>query len=395
MDTSTPNGVNGVNGDHSPAHVADDDDGKPPPAKRPRVHSDPDQASLAHSPTPPPPSATVSTVVPPPSAPATAIATGPSTLTVAQYKFCQSTIRSLKKLKDSAPFLKPVDPVALNIPHYLSIIKNPMDFSTIERKLTASNPAKPDPNVYNPRYHSAEEFIADVRLVISNCVTFNGPDHPITAMASRVEQIFDKQIKNLPTLEPPVVKKQASPPPPQAAASPPAPAPPKKVPPVRRPSASVPAVRRTEAEPQPVGRPKREIHPPAPKDLPYADAPKKPRKGRQPKDRGTAEQLKYCSKILSDLHKKQHYQIANPFYEPVGEFSTAYLLLFFPHKPVSDWVKLEIPSYPKIIKKPMDLATMRRKIDAHEYHTATSFYEDFKLMIRNCFTFNPAGTPVN
>lgn len=38
---------------------------------------------------------------------------------------------------------------------------------------------------------------------------------------------------------------------------------------------------------------------------------------------------------------------------------------------------------------------MRRKMDHHEYQSASNFYDDFKLMIRNCFTFNPAGTPVN
>lgn len=76
-----------------------------------------------------------------------------------------------------------------------------MDFSTIERKLTASNPVKPDPNPQNPRYHSADEFIADVRLIIFNCATFNGPDHVITAMGRRVEEVFDKQIKNMPPIE--------------------------------------------------------------------------------------------------------------------------------------------------------------------------------------------------
>ena len=43
----------------------------------------------------------------------------------------------------------------------------------------------------------------------------------------------------------------------------------------------------------------------------------------------------------------------------------------------------------------MDLSTMRKKLDAGEYSTAEKFHEDFKLMIRNCFTFNPVGTPVN
>ena len=58
-------------------------------------------------------------------------------------------------------------------------------------------------------------------------------------------------------------------------------------------------------------------------------------------------------------------------------------------------MKLEIPTYPKIIKKPMDLSTMRKKLDGGEYATADKFLEDFRLMIRNCFQFNPSGTPVN
>ena len=76
-----------------------------------------------------------------------------------------------------------------------------MDISTIERKVTSSNPAKPDPNPQNPRYHSADEFISDVRLIFQNCLTFNGPDHAISAMGKRVEQMFDKAIKQMPAAE--------------------------------------------------------------------------------------------------------------------------------------------------------------------------------------------------
>lgn len=61
----------------------------------------------------------------------------------------------------------------------------------------------------------------------------------------------------------------------------------------------------------------------------------------------------------------------------------------------SDWVKLDIPSYPKLIKKPMDLSTIKRKLETGEYANAQRFADDFKLMIRNCFTFNPTGTPVS
>jgi hypothetical protein len=43
----------------------------------------------------------------------------------------------------------------------------------------------------------------------------------------------------------------------------------------------------------------------------------------------------------------------------------------------------------------MDLSTMKKKLDNGEYSGAQKFYDDFKLMIRNCFQFNPAGTPVN
>jgi hypothetical protein len=83
-----------------------------------------------------------------------------------------------------------------------------------------------------------------------------------------------------------VVKKLATPPPPPP--TPPAPAKKASVAPVRRPSTSVPVIRRNEAERVSV-RPKREIHPPPPKDFPYADVPKKMRKAKVPKDNGTAE----------------------------------------------------------------------------------------------------------
>ncbi|KZT21698.1 hypothetical protein NEOLEDRAFT_1164515 [Neolentinus lepideus HHB14362 ss-1] len=347
--------------------IPDDRDEDEPPAKRPRKFSDADKASINHSATPPPASASPSVV----NGATSPQHQGPSTLSLQQHRFCVSTIRTLKKLKDAAPFLKPVDIVALNIPHYPSIIKHPMDFETISNKLAASNPAKPDPNSASPRYHNADEFVSDVRLIFKNCQTFNGPDHVITHMGKRVEGVFDKQIKQMPPPDEPkqIIVKKASPIPPSA---PPASA---KKPPTRRPSASVPAIRRSEENMN--GRPKREIHPPPPRDLPYVDGPKRHRKAKAHRDDGTAEQLKYCSKILTELHRKQHYNIASPFYEPV------------------DWVKLDIPAYPKIIKKPMDLSTIRKKLDDHRYRNVREFREDFKLMITNCYTFNPIGTPVN
>lgn len=71
-----------------------------------------------------------------------------------------------------------------------------------------------------------------------------------------------------------------------------------------------------------MARPKREIHPPPPKDLPYAESAKKQRTASARKAKqsdGTADQLKFCAKVLLDLNKKQHWPCANPFYVPVGE----------------------------------------------------------------------------
>lgn len=43
----------------------------------------------------------------------------------------------------------------------------------------------------------------------------------------------------------------------------------------------------------------------------------------------------------------------------------------------------------------MDLTTIRKKLEAGDYSNASAFQADFDLMIKNCMTFNPVGTPVN
>ncbi|KAI0034904.1 Bromodomain-containing protein [Vararia minispora EC-137] len=369
----------------------DDDDVEQPPTKRARKFSDADMASAHASASPPP--LPVSTAAAPPQsapepapAPALADPSRATTLSVAQHKFAVSTVRTLKKLKDAAPFKLPVDPVALGIPHYFNVVKHPMDMSTIEHKLASSNPAKPDSNPNNPRYATADEFIADVRLMFTNSITFNGPDHPVTLMGKRVEEVFDKQIKHLPAPEEvraepswarPTIGNRPPKPAPvkKAAASPPPPPPPvaPKAAVQRRPSTTVPPLRRNETEN--TSRPKREIHPPPTKELPYANEPKKRR--RSTKAGAPNEQLKYCAKILDQLGKKQHWHTVSPFSEPV------------------DWVKLQIPDYPKIVKKPMDLRTMREKLDSGDYPNAEKFRQDFLLIFKNCFAYNAPGTPVN
>jgi bromodomain-containing factor 1 len=110
--------------------------------------------------------------------------------------------------------------------------------------------------------------------------------------------------------------------------------------------------------------------------LPYADVPKKHRRRSVKKD-ASNEQLKFCVKILDQMGRKQHAAVVGPFSEPV------------------DWVKLSIPDYPKIVKKPMDLSTMRSKLESGAYHTAEKFRDDFKLIMSNCNLYNPPGTIVH
>ncbi|CAE6491775.1 unnamed protein product [Rhizoctonia solani] len=338
-----------------------------PVAKRPRSDASGSQQFTgpkprSSMPVDPNPLAAYTTFQDPPPPPYT----GPTMMSINQQKYCLSLVRTLKRMKDAVPFLRPVDPIALNIPHYPIVIKRPMDFFTVETRLLNSNPNK-TPEPLAARYRTTDDFVADVRQIFENCYLFNGPEHFISAQAHKLEDILDRQLKQMPADEEP--PRTETPPPKKTPA-----------PPTRRQSTSVPTIRRSTPDDYPPAgaRPKREIHPPPPKDLPYPDpAAKRLRKGKArngERDDGTADQLRYCMKILLDFNKKSLYQIASPFYEPVD---SAF-----------------VPNYYKVIKKPMDLSTMRRKLENNEYANANAFHNDFKLMMRNCLQFNPPGTVV-
>ena len=50
------------------------------------------------------------------------------------------------------------------VPNYYKIIKQPMALNTVKQKLQLKHPE---------HYHSPGEFVADVRLVFSNCAKYN------------------------------------------------------------------------------------------------------------------------------------------------------------------------------------------------------------------------------
>nr|XP_008117532.1 PREDICTED: bromodomain and PHD finger-containing protein 3 isoform X2 [Anolis carolinensis] len=52
----------------------------------------------------------------------------------------------------------------------------------------------------------------------------------------------------------------------------------------------------------------------------------------------------------------------------------------------------EVPDYLEFISKPMDFATMRQKLESHQYQTLDEFEEDFNLILTNCMRYNSKDT---
>ncbi|KAM3864552.1 bromodomain-containing protein 4-like [Diretmus argenteus] len=83
------------------------------------------------------------------------------------------------------------------------------------------------------------------------------------------------------------------------------------------------------------------------------------------------EQLRYCAGLVRDMLSKKHVGYAWPFYKPV------------------DVHALGLHDYHDIIKHPMDLSTIKNKLDSRQYRDAQEFAADVRLMFSNCYKYNP------
>ena len=72
--------------------------------------------------------------------------------------------------------------MALDIPDYLTIVKEPMDFGTIATQIE------------NHVVQSKEEFAARMRLVFSNALLYNKPGSDVAIMAHTLSDLFEKEI---------------------------------------------------------------------------------------------------------------------------------------------------------------------------------------------------------
>ncbi|KDP21177.1 hypothetical protein JCGZ_21648 [Jatropha curcas] len=98
---------------------------------------------------------------------------------------CSSLVKSLINNPCGWVFKDPVDPVALNIPDYFSIISKPMDLGTVKSKLEKT------------MYSGTNEFAADVRLTFSNAILYNPPSNYVHKMAQKLNKIFETRWKSL------------------------------------------------------------------------------------------------------------------------------------------------------------------------------------------------------
>ncbi|KAI2801765.1 hypothetical protein BLOT_009582 [Blomia tropicalis] len=97
--------------------------------------------------------------------------------------------RNILKHPHAWPFESPVNAVKLNIPDYHKIITRPMDLGTIKKRLE------------NYWYNSAEECIADFRLMLQNCYTYNKPTEDVVLMGKQIEVEFEEKLKQMPKEE--------------------------------------------------------------------------------------------------------------------------------------------------------------------------------------------------
>lgn len=97
----------------------------------------------------------------------------------------RSPLDGATRISAFLPFAEPVDWVKLGIPNYPTIVKEPMDFGTIEKRCQ------------NGHYTAGkfERFERDMRLVFSNCLLFNKDpvaDKYLRFCAMRMSAIFEK-----------------------------------------------------------------------------------------------------------------------------------------------------------------------------------------------------------
>jgi len=336
-----------------------------------------------------------------------------------QLEYIQTQVlRPIWKHHFGWPFHKPVNTWSLKIHDYHKIIKQPMDMGTIKKRLE------------NNYYWSSKECVQDFNLVFTNCYVYNKAGEDIVVMAKSLEKMFLTKMAAMPRDEVEIsslkkdfssnkrsssmssyhvassssenmevtqgvptvpsqkgvgtllsmidnqkrtghfkprqsesianeitkfehrnsstMQKQAdtTTPPAQSASD----------------SAAAAAALTAEEQLRASGRQIKRVT----KDLPEYQ----PQHKSKPKGR-LSESLQACNEILKELFGKKHAGYAWPFYKPV------------------DTTLLELHDYRKVVKTPMDLGTIKNKMENRQYNNSLEFANDMRLICTNCYKYNP------
>jgi hypothetical protein len=93
----------------------------------------------------------------------------------------QALIKFLEQQPEAQEFMRPVDFATLGLDDYPQMIKQPMDISTVKKKLRSS------------KYQSTTDALADLQLIWDNCKAYNVygsvmSKQPITKQAEAMER---------------------------------------------------------------------------------------------------------------------------------------------------------------------------------------------------------------
>lgn len=80
-------------------------------------------------------------------------------------------------------FLQPVN--IEEVPDYPTVVKSPMDFSTMEHKLDTN------------QYPNLDAFVADAQLVFSNCKSYNAEGSLYHKNASKLERYLKDSLSKI------------------------------------------------------------------------------------------------------------------------------------------------------------------------------------------------------
>ncbi|RXW25074.1 hypothetical protein EST38_g818 [Candolleomyces aberdarensis] len=93
------------------------------------------------------------------------------------YQLMERTLHTLRENSAAWPFQDPVN--LEEVPDYLDVIKQPMDFKTMGKKLKAN------------KYKNIEQFVDDAMLIFSNCRLYNPETTKYAKLAHKMEKVLE------------------------------------------------------------------------------------------------------------------------------------------------------------------------------------------------------------